>query len=847
VHSVEPRPQPSAGRGAGRGRRLTAPQLELTHGDQRVVVPAGQPVTVGRDEAADLQVVHPLVSRLHVELRPLPAGWELIDRSRNGVYVAGARLQQLRLSPDATPRLVLGLGEGGPEVRLVLRAVAADPGAPPVPMAAPLVPPAARPGRPAAPPAPPATVALPDASGGPSRQGRLSAVHRLPSARPPGPAAPAGAQDRIRIGRAEDNDVVVADLLVSRHHAELVSDGAGGWELVDLGSPNGTYVDGQRIRRAALQPGRLVGIGHALFHLEGDRLVEREDVGDVAFRAQDLVVRAGGRTLLDQVGFALEEKSLLAVVGPSGAGKSTLLRALTGFRPADEGTVTYADRDLYADYDELRQRIGLVPQDDILHPQLTVRRALGYAARLRFPSDTTATERDRRIEEVIGELGLTGQADQRIASLSGGQRKRTSVALELLTRPSLLFLDEPTSGLDPGLDKSVMHTLRGLADDGRTVVVVTHNVAHLDVCDRLLLLAPGGTVAYFGPPREALQYFGVTDFADLFLLLERASGAEWAERFRRSPLGERHLAHAAPAASVAPAPRRPAPPTPPPRRQSAIAQFGVLARRYLAVIAADRQYVIFMATLPLLLAALSHALPVDTGLSLAEQARGVPGAPQSLLMVFVVGAALMGSAASIRELVKERAIYRRERAIGLSRSAYLLSKVVVLSLITGLQAVVLGVLGTLGRPGPDGAVLLDDPRLEIVAAIAATTVASMAVGLAVSAWIDNADRGMPLLVLLAMLQFILSGALLQIQDSPVLAQLSWVVPARWGFALGASTLGLRSGPGAPPPYSEAEPLWDHTADTWLFDLGALAAGTVLFVVLAAVLLRRLDPRAGRTR
>ncbi|MDD7930965.1 ATP-binding cassette domain-containing protein [Actinomycetospora straminea] len=699
------------------------------------------------------------------------------------------------------------------------------------------------------------------APSGPSNQGRFSAVHRLPSAPlpregtspagTPAPGTPPGG--RIRIGRETDNDVVVHDLLVSRHHAELIADGAGGWELVDLGSPNGTYVDGRRIRRVPLRPGMLVGIGHALFHLEagadGVRLVEREDAGAIAFRAQDLVVRtAKGRTLLDGVGFALEENSLLAVVGPSGAGKSTLLRALTGFRPADEGVVTYADRDLYADYDELRQRIGLVPQDDILHPQLTVRRALAYAARLRFPSDTTADERDRRIDEVIGELGLTGQADQRIDSLSGGQRKRTSVALELLTRPSLLFLDEPTSGLDPGLDKSVMHTLRGLADDGRTVVVVTHNVAHLDVCDRLLLLAPGGTVAYFGPPQEALAHFGVTDFADLFLLLDRDQHVDWADRYRRSPLGERYIGTAPP--SRAPAGRGPAPvvpAAPPPRQQSAIAQFGVLARRYLAVIAADRQYTIFMAALPLLLAALSHALPVDTGLSLAEQLRGVPGAPQSLLMVFIVGAALMGSAASIRELVKEREIYRRERAIGLSRAAYLLSKVVVLAVVTGLQAVVLGVLGTLGRPGPDEAVVLADPRLEILVAIAATTVASMAVGLAVSAWIDNADRGMPLLVLLAMLQFILSSALLPIQDSPVLAQLSWLVPARWGFALGASTIGVRSGPGAPPPYTDAEPLWAHDAATWLFDLGALAGVTVLFVVVTALLLRRLDPRARRPR
>jgi ABC-type multidrug transport system ATPase subunit/pSer/pThr/pTyr-binding forkhead associated (FHA) protein len=793
----------------------------------------GEQLVIGRDEASDLQVLGPRVSREHLLVRSTPAGWQLVDRSRNGSFAGGRPFREMSVTGPVTVRL--GDAQAGPELRV------ATVGAPPPPPS----PPPAPPVRPTPPPRfDGATVPAAERS---SAQGRLSAVHPLASTTGL-PRAGAGASPRVRIGRAEDNDVVVADLLVSRHHAELVRR-PGGWDIVDLGSPNGTFVDGARVRRAPITPTSVIGIGHALFHLEdghdgGGRLVEHVDTGDIGFRAEGLAVRVGDKTLLSGVGFSLAQRSLLAVVGPSGAGKSTLLRALTGFRPADEGTVTYADRDLYAEYDELRQRIGLVPQDDILHPQLTVRRALGYAARLRFPTDVSAADRDRRIEEVIGELGLTGQADQRIASLSGGQRKRTSVALELLTRPSLLFLDEPTSGLDPGLDKSVMHTLRGLADDGRTVVVVTHNVANLDVCDRLLLLAPGGTVAYFGPPREALQYFGVTDFADLFLLLDRAPGAEWAERFQRSPLGERHLAPGAPAAH---APRRPAPLTPPPRQQSALAQFAVLARRYLAVIAADRQYAIFMVTLPLLLAALAHALPVDTGLSLAEQARGVPGAPQSLLMVFVVGAALMGSAASIRELVKERAIYRRERAIGLSRPAYLLSKVVVLSLITGLQAVVLGVLGTLGRPGPDEAVLLGDPRLEILAAIAATTVASMAVGLAVSAWIDNADRGMPLLVLLAMLQFILSSALLQIQDSPVLAQLSWFVPARWGFALGASTLGLRSGPGAPPPYTEAEPLWDHTAGTWLVDLGAVAAVTVLFVVLAAVLLRRLDPRAGRTR
>lgn len=188
----------------------------------------------------------------------------------------------------------------------------------------------------------------------------------------------------------------------------------------------------------------------------------------------------------------------------------------------------YDGRDLYRDYAELRQRIGLVPQDDILHAQLTVQGALTYAAELRFPQDTAKAERRERVEEVIRELGLEQRAGQPVHSLSGGQRKRVSVALELLTKPSLLFLDEPTSGLDPGMDRSVMHMLRGLADDGRTVIVVTHSVLSLDVCDRLLVLAPGGKVAYYGPPGDALAFFGFEQWPEAFEAFERDEYRDWA-------------------------------------------------------------------------------------------------------------------------------------------------------------------------------------------------------------------------------------------------------------------------------------------------------------------------------
>src|SRR6185312_16995503 len=193
----------------------------------------------------------------------------------------------------------------------------------------------------------------------------------------------------VTIGRAPDNNVVLDDLLVSRSHALLRRTG-NQWELVDNNSANGTYVNGNRIDRAVIGPDDIVGIGHQLLHLAGSGLVEYVDTGDVSYEASHLrVVTGDGKVLLSDVSFALPERCFMAVVGPSGAGKSTLLGALTGFRPASTGEVRYDDRNLYQNYAELRHRIGFVPQDDILHTPLTVRRALNYAARLRFPHDVS--------------------------------------------------------------------------------------------------------------------------------------------------------------------------------------------------------------------------------------------------------------------------------------------------------------------------------------------------------------------------------------------------------------------------------------------------------------------------
>ncbi len=321
---------------------------------------------------------------------------------------------------------------------------------------------------------------------------------------------------------------------------------------------------------------------------------------------------SSGKVLLDHVSFPIPERSLVGVIGPSGAGKSTLLGALTGMNPATEGTVLYDNRDLYTHYAELRHRIGLVPQDNILHSQLKPKRALRYAAELRFPGDTSRAERDRRVDEVIDELALTAHCGTRTGAMSGGQQKRVNVALELLTKPSLLFLDEPTSGLDPGLDKSVMELMSGLAKDGRTVIIVTHSVANLGVCDRLLVLVPGGRVAFYGPPAEGLRYFGKTEWAEVFQAFDAEPDRDWAGDFQRSPFYAEHVASGL-AQQVPEADRQP--PGRPPAPRGALAQISTLCRRYLAVIASDRSYLAVLAIMPIVIGLLLRAVPSPEGLA----------------------------------------------------------------------------------------------------------------------------------------------------------------------------------------------------------------------------------------
>jgi ABC transport system ATP-binding/permease protein len=660
----------------------------------------------------------------------------------------------------------------------------------------------------------------------------LPSVDRRPTARMPLPA------QAMRIGRIpDDNDLVLSDLDVSRHHAELRKSPTGSYEIVDLGSHNGTFVNGQRVTSKLLTEEDLVSIGHSTFRLKDGELVQFVDDGQVTFTAQDLVVKvSGGKILLDHVTFPIPEKCLLGVIGPSGAGKSTLLGALTGMRPADTGTVLYDNRDLYQDYAELRYRIGLVPQESVLHTQLTARRALQYSAELRFPADTKAAERDVRVDEVMGELGLTKHSNTRADRLSGGQLKRVNVAQELLTKPSLLFLDEPTSGLDPGLDKSVMEQMRDLAHDGRTVIVVTHSVANLDTCDRLLVLVPGGKIAFYGPPEEGLKYFRLPGWAEVFQAFEAFPDRDWAAEFAASPVYAQYVL-----GRPRPAPKANElvlPATPPPQRRGALRQMATLTRRYMRVIAADRGYLLSMGLLPIILGVLINFVGSSQGLT------GLPHTNQNaeeLLLTLTICACLSGTASSVRELVKERPIYVRERAAGLSSGAYLFSKLIVLGVISIVQSALLVLIGLFGQKMPSkGALPGVPPLVEILIAIAALSLASMCLGLLVSALVSTSEKAMPFLVLLTMAQVILSGGVVSLVGKPGLQQLAYIAPARWGFGAVASTVNLNvigvSAPGS------TDPLWTQSSGNWLRDMGMLIALGVVFTLFAWFQMRRLGPR-----
>lgn len=348
------------------------------------------------------------------------------------------------------------------------------------------------------------------------------------------------------IGRLPDNDVVLNHPQVSAHHARLVQE-QGAYRLTDLDSTNHTYVNGLHVSSQLLHPRDEIRIGPFRFIYNDTELTQFDESHGIRIDALNLEKVGNNATiLLNDISLNIPARSFVALVGGSGAGKTTLLDALSGLRPAQQGSVFYNGQDYYRNFAAFSTQLGYVPQEDIIHRELTVERALYYAARLRLPRDFGGDQIEQRIDEVLDDVEMKHRRKLLISQLSGGQRKRVSIALELLAKPSVFFLDEPTSGLDPGLDRKMMILLRKLADKGHTILLVTHATNNINVCDYVCFLAPGGNLAFFGPPEEAKTYFRQPDFAEIYSVLEAGDGKrtvplEAKEKFSQSPAYQKYI------------------------------------------------------------------------------------------------------------------------------------------------------------------------------------------------------------------------------------------------------------------------------------------------------------------
>ena len=615
-------------------------------------------------------------------------------------------------------------------------------------------------------------------------------------------------KNQVHIGRDANNDLSLPSPTVSRYHAIVERIGQR-YRVRDLDSSNGTFVNDQRITGETwLKSGDTIRIGPYSFVVGQDQFARVQEASGM--RVEILGLNKWVRknlNLLKDISLVFQPREFVVVVGQSGGGKSTLVDAIAGFRPATQGKVLINEIDIYRNFDAIRNEIGLVPQRDIIHMELTVTQALDYAAKLRMPADTTAEERDTRVTEVLQDLDLTHRKDVQISGLSGGQQKRVSIGVELLTKPGLFFLDEPTSGLDPGTETALMHLMRRLADQGRTIVLITHATKNVMLADKVVFLARGGYLAWFGPPNEALAYFdqfrtdrdrhaGSMEFDEIYAILDdpsKGSAEDWANRFRSHPAYQeyivqplqtlgRSLPGAAPSQVVSQALAKPA--VRPHRNQvSGLRQFFILSARNIKILTRDRTSLVLMLISAPLIGCIEFLMASIFGRN--------PFSPQTGNMRFVISSVfqpvifsvMIGALSQMREFVKESEVYRRERLVNLKVLPYVLSKVWVASLMALYQAICYAVIANIAFDMPGGI----QEFMILYFSLVLTTLGGMMLGLLSSAFAPNANAAPLLVIMLLIPQIVLGGGLI-----PVPPRISQVTMTRWAFGAIMSATGAGS-------------------------------------------------------
>jgi len=616
-----------------------------------------------------------------------------------------------------------------------------------------------------------------------------------------------GSQVDITIGRDPNNDIVLESPSVSRFHTQIERIGQR-YQIKDLRSSNGTFVNDQRVSDVGwAKSGDNLRIASYRFVLGEDKIEQFDETTGLQVDALGLNkwVRKD-LNLLQDISLAFLPREFIVVVGQSGGGKTTLVDALAGYRPATQGQVFVNDVNLYRHFDVFRNNIGYVPQRDIIHMELTAYQALFYAAKLRMPPDTTNDERHSRIMEVLDDLDLTHRKDVQISGLSGGQQKRVSIGVELLTKPGLYFLDEPTSGLDPGTETALMQLMRRLADQGRTIVLITHATKNVMLADKVVFLARGGYLTWFGPPDEALNYFsqylserdrraGETDFTQIYAILDdpsKGNPAEWAYRYQEQPAFQEYIVQPLQQKNlVLPQPNltdvqsskfidsqmiavKPQISRKSPFQEFAtgVRQFFILSARNAKILTRDRTSLILMLAAAPLIGMLDFILASGMGRNLFNYETGEFDALIRSYFMLGMNAVLVGALSQMREIVKESEIYRRERLVNLKILPYVLSKMWVAGLLALYQAAAFTILHYLAFEMPGGGIEF----LLIYISMVFVCFGGMMLGLFSSTLAPNANTVPFIVILLIIPQIIFGGSLI-----PVPSTLSGITSTRWIF------------------------------------------------------------------
>jgi len=551
---------------------------------------------------------------------------------------------------------------------------------------------------------------------------------------------------QVTIGRNSDCDIVLDSETVSRYHATIRDIGNGIFTIKDLGSRNGTFINGSKAKGIVkISLSDKIYIGKHQLSLKGKVKDLSEELAITAIGIEKTY--SNGVKALKKMDLSIPSKSLLAVMGPSGCGKSTLLKALNGDTPATKGRVLLFGQELLSNYDYLKTQIGYVPQDDIVHQQLTVEQCMYFTAKIRLdnPLDSKI---DKKINAILSDLNISHIKHNLISEISGGQRKRVSIAVELLTEPLILFLDEPTSPLDPQTVEDFLMILKKLSDKGTTVVMVTHKPEDLEYMDEVIFMAEGGNITYYGDSKKYKQYFKVETAVAVFAQISGKTASNWISKY----LNPRPLS----ITTSQPIDVKSNSNT------SALDQYYWLTKRYFRIKTNDT----INSTIMLIQAPI---IAVLICFIFNEISSGV-------LFMIAISAIWLGTQNAAREIVSEQAIYKRERMFNLDILPYLLSKITVLSSFSIIQSFLFVLILSVGYS--DNMLDLNDP-LRIFVWMSFLSIASTFLGLLLSSIVNTTEKAMTIVPLILIPQIMLAGLIAKV-SSPLVEVLSYLTLSRWG-------------------------------------------------------------------